>query len=127
MGVAFEPELLERFDALIKSKGYASRSEALRDLARKAIIEAETAEGDARIIGALTILYDHDVPGITARLLELQHHHAEVLSTMHVHVSEKACLEVLVVRGRSKEVRTLADRIIALKGVKHGELVLTCE
>ncbi|MGQ9582159.1 MAG: nickel-responsive transcriptional regulator NikR [Thermoplasmatota archaeon] len=126
VGVAFEPELLRRFDDLIRAKGYASRSEALRDLARRAIIESETAQGDAIVIGTLTILYDHEVRGIMSRLLELQHHHhSEVLSTMHIHVSERACLEVLVVRGRSNRVRALADRIRALKGVKHGELVLT--
>lgn len=125
VGVAFEPELLREFDGLIRAKGYASRSEALRDLARRAIIESETAQKDAPVIGALTILYDHEVRGITSRLLELQHRHAEVLSTMHLHVSERACLEVLVVRGRSNGVRALADRIRALRGVKHGELVLT--
>jgi CopG family nickel-responsive transcriptional regulator len=126
VGVAFEPELLRDFDSLIRDKGYASRSEALRDLARRSIIESAIRDDNASVIGTLTIIYDHDAPGVTDRLLHLQHHHHDdIMTTMHIHVDESSCLEVLIVRGRSRAVRTLADNIKALKGVKHGELVVT--
>ena len=126
VGVAFEPELLRDFDLLIRDKGYASRSEALRDLARRSIIESAIRDDNASVIGTLTIIYDHDAPGVTDRLLHLQHHHHDdIVTTMHIHVDESSCLEVLIVRGRSRAVRTLADNIKALKGVKHGELVVT--
>ena len=126
VGVAFEPELLRDFDMMIRKKGYASRSEAVRDLVRRSIIETAVKDDDSEVIGTLTIIYDHDASGVTDRLLELQHHHHEqILTTTHIHLDEHNCLEVLIVRGRSRAVRTLADNIKALKGVRHGELVVT--
>jgi len=126
VGVSLDPGLLERFDALVAEKGYASRSEALRDLVRKALIESEAEPAEADVIGTLTMIYDHHVADVTDRLLHIQHdHHAEIQSTTHVHVDHRYCLEVLIVRGRSGEIRALADNILAVKGVKHGELVVT--
>jgi CopG family nickel-responsive transcriptional regulator len=126
VGVSFEPELLEKFDKLIKTKGYTNRSEAIRDLVRKALIEEGVQEAKGEVIGTLTIIYDHDVGDVTDKLLHIQHHHhGEISSTTHIHVDEHICLEVLVVRGRSKNVKVLADNIKAIKGVKHGELVTT--
>lgn len=126
VGVSFEPELLDRFDALIKTKGYTNRSEAIRDLVRKSLIESEVEDEKGDVIGTLTIIYDHDEANVANRLLHIQHHHhSEISSTTHIHVDEQTCLEVLVVRGRGDDVRELADNIKAIKGVKHGELVLT--
>jgi CopG family nickel-responsive transcriptional regulator len=128
VGVAFEPELLRDFDILIRKKGYASRSEAVRDLVRRSIIESAVRDDNSEVIGTLTIVYDHDAGGVTDRLLELQHHHHdEIMTTTHIHLDEDKCLEVLIVRGRSRAVRTLADNIKALKGVRHGELVVTAD
>ena len=126
VGVSFEPELLVKFDGLIKKKGYTNRSEAIRDLVRKSLIEAEIKTEKGTVIGTLTIIYDHEVGDVANRLLHLQHHHhSEISSTTHIHIDEHTCLEVLVVRGKAKDVRKLADNINALKGVKHGELVIT--
>jgi CopG family nickel-responsive transcriptional regulator len=126
VGVSFEPELLIKFDGLIKKKGYTNRSEAIRDLVRKSLIEAEIKTEKGTVIGTLTIIYDHEVGDVTNRLLHLQHHHhSEISSTTHIHIDEHTCLEVLVVRGKAKDVRKLADNINALKGVRHGELVIT--
>jgi len=125
-GVSLEPELLKKFDKLIKKKGYGSRSEAIRDLVRKSLIVSEIEAEKGDVIGTLTIIYDHDVGDVTDRLLHLQHrHHSEISSTTHIHVDEHTCLEVLVVRGKAMNVRRLADNIKAIKGVKHGELVIT--
>jgi len=126
IGVSLEPDLLAKFDVLIMKKGYTNRSEAIRDLVRKSLIEAKVRSPTGNVIGTITILYDHDLGNVTDRLLHLQHHHhSEIQSTTHIHVDEHNCLEVLVVRGKAAEITELADQIKALKGVKHGELVLT--
>jgi CopG family nickel-responsive transcriptional regulator len=125
VGVSFEPELLSSFDALIREKNYASRSEALRDLVRESLAKSEMGSGSGPVMGTLTILYDHDASGLSHRLVHVQHeHHAEVMSTLHVHVDEKNCLEVLLIKGERSDVKQLADKIRALKGVALGELVL---
>ena len=126
VGVSFEPELLEKFDNLIKAQGYTNRSEAIRDLVRKAIIDSDIKAEKGEVIGTLTIVYDHHVGDVTNKLMHIQHHHhSETEFTTHIHVDEKTCLEVLVVRGRASRVRKLADNIRAIKGIKTGELVLT--
>ncbi|UCE36687.1 MAG: nickel-responsive transcriptional regulator NikR [Thermoplasmata archaeon] len=126
VGVSFEPELLKKFDALIWEKGYSSRSEAIRDLVRKSILDSEVKDERSDVIGTLTIIYDHDVGDVTNKLLHIQHHHhSEISSTTHLHIDEHLCLEVLVVKGKAKDVRALSDNIKAVKGVKHGELVIT--
>lgn len=126
VGVSFEPELLEKFDTLIKAKGYTNRSEAIRDLVRKSIIESHIESGDEDVMGTLTIIYDHDVGDVTNQLQHFQHFHlSEIIATTHVHVEKHTCLEVVVVRGKSRSIMKLADHIRAIKGVKHGELVTT--
>jgi CopG family nickel-responsive transcriptional regulator len=126
VGVSFEPELLKSFDTLVRSKGYSSRSEAIRDLIRRALIEDLTEKGPGEVIGTLTYIYDHHEGEVNNRLLDLQHgHHEEILFTTHVHMDHEMCLEVLIVKGVSSRVRDLADNIRAIKGVKHGELVIT--
>ncbi len=127
VGVSFEPDLLKKFDAFIKKRGYTNRSEAIRDLVRKYMIEEDIkTEENEEIIGTLTILYDHDIGDVSNRLLHLQHHHhSEILYTTHVHIDEHRCLEVIVVKGKVKKVKKLADNIIAIRGVKHGKLVIT--
>ncbi len=123
-GISIPPHLLEKFDEIIDEKGYANRSEAIRDMIRDRLITEHQDEG--RVIGTLTILYDHDVRGVMEKLTNLQHHHfSEVSSTMHVHVDEHTCLEVIVVEGEADTVRKFANTLIATKGVKHGKLVLT--
>lgn len=126
VGVAFEPELLRKFDDMIKGMGYASRSEAVRDVVRKAIIESEINAEKGDVMGTITIIYDHRAGNVTDRLLRLQHHHqSEIISTTHIHASRRMCLEVIVVRGKAEDVKNLAGRLRATKGVKHGKLVMT--
>jgi CopG family transcriptional regulator, nickel-responsive regulator len=126
VGVSFEPELLTKFDGLIKKMGYTNRSEAIRDLVRKEIIEQSIQEEEAEVIGTLTILYDHHTGDVTDKLLHLQHHHHDEISfTTHIHIDERMCLEILVIRGNSKHVQQLAENVKALKGVKHGQLAIT--
>jgi CopG family transcriptional regulator, nickel-responsive regulator len=126
VGVSFDQKLLSEFDKLVQTKGYSSRSEAIRDLIRKALIEAQVEEGLGEVIGTLTYVYNHHETGVNNKLLELQHgHHHEILFTTHVHMDHDMCLEILIVKGQTKKVRELGDSIKAIKGVKHGELVIT--
>lgn len=125
-GVSIEPELLKKFDNMIKKEGYKSRSEKIRDLIRKDIVREEIKNPDLEAIGTLTILYDHHASNVTNKLLDLEHkHHDEIISTTHIHIDSERCLEVLVIEGKMREIQKLADKIKALKGVKQGELVIT--
>ena len=126
VGVSFEPGLLEQFDDLIKAKGYTNRSEAIRDLVRKALVDEQVKLGTGEVIGTLTYIYNHHEGDVNRRLMNLQHdHHTEILFTTHVHMSHEMCLEVLIVKGKSGNVTSLTDNIKAIKGVKHGEMVIT--
>ena len=125
-GVSIKPELLDKFDKNIKKKGYNNRSEALRDIIRKSIIKEDTIAPNSEVMGTLTMIYDHHEGTLTNKLLDLQHeHHNEILSTTHIHMDHHNCLEVLVLKGKTGEIKKLADNIKALKGIKHGELVIT--
>jgi len=123
VGVSFEPELLRRFDRLMRKKGYSNRSQAIGDILRRTLMDSELESGTGEVVASLTIVYDHEA-GVTEKLLDLQHgHHHGISSTTHIHVDSHTCLEVLVLKGHAAAVRELADRIRAVKGVKYGELV----
>lgn len=127
-GVSIGKGLLDRFDSLIGLKGYTNRSEAIRDLIRDRLDEVELQDRtDARrAVGTITIVYDHHTRELGDRLTDIAHeHHELILSSMHAHLTHSSCLEVIIVRGCGKEIRAFADRIISLKGVVHGELMLT--
>jgi len=125
-GVSIEPDLLKKFDKIIKKKGYTNRSEAIRDLLRKNLIREKNKNPDAESIGTLTMIYDHHTGNLTNKLLNLQHDHTkEILSTTHIHIDHNNCLEVLVLKGKTGKIQKLADNIKSLKGIKHGELVIT--
>ena len=124
--ISVPPDLLSQFDEVSAGKGYASRSEAVRDALRDYLVAhdwaADGQEGD--VVGSITLVYDHAVRGLRTELLDRQHRrHAHVLSSMHVHLDERNCLEVVLVRGDRKELAALADDLISLRGVKHGRLV----
>ena len=126
IGIALDSELLERFDRSIAQRGYTNRSEAFRDLIRDRLVSEQTAIPDAIVVGTVTLIYDHHAHGVTEKLTELQHaHHQLIVSTSHAHLDYDSCLEVLIVHGKSSLVEQLADRLIGLKGVQHGRLVMT--
>jgi len=119
-GVAMERGLLERFDALSESKGYANRSEALRDLVRKDL-DDDAWRQDRMICATVTLVYDHHVRELTERLTEIQHDYgAAIIATLHVHLDHHHCMEVIATRGPSREIKALADRLIGVKGVVSG-------
>ena len=125
-GVSMDENLLQRFDTLISRKGYANRSEAMRDLIREHLVEEEWREKGREMIGTITIVYNHHTRGLSDTLIDLQHHfHNLVVSTMHLHLDEDNCLEVLVVKGKVDKIKSIADKLISTRGVKHGKLTMT--
>lgn len=127
-GVSIENDLLENFDRLIVTRGYATRSEALRDLIRDSLVQSrlEGQPKETEALGSLTLVYDHHAHDLTGQMNELQHgHHQLVVSVLHVHISHDDCMEVIVLRGQAGKIRALADSLLSLKGVKHGKLFLT--
>jgi len=124
-GVSLEHDLLARFDQAIRQKGYQNRSEAIRDLIRDHLVGEEVDENRI-VVGSLTFVYDHHRPHLSEKLIEAQHRAGgKVLAATHVHLDHHNCLEVIILKGRSGEVRELGDRILSFRGVKHGRLVMT--
>ena len=125
-GVSLDNVLLERFDSLIAKKGCANRSEAIRDLIRDSLVMEEWETSTSETVGSITIVYSHDTRELTDTLTDLQHHyHNAIISSMHIHLDEHNCLEVIVVKGKARDIKAIADRLIGTKGVKHGKLSAT--
>ncbi|CAN5295109.1 nickel-responsive transcriptional regulator NikR [soil metagenome] len=126
-GVSIEQDLLENYDRLIAERGYATRSEALRDLIRDALIQRKIeSDLNTQVLGSLTLVYDHHASNLLQEMAHVQHDfHEVVLSVMHIHVSHTDCMEILAVRGLVAEIVGLADKLLSLKGIKNGKLFLT--
>ena len=125
-GVSLDESLLGKFDQLTRRKGYTNRSEAIRDLIRDSLVQAEWEVGTGETIGTITIVYSHHTREISDTLAHLQHrYYSSIVSTTHIHLDEHNCLEVLIVRGKGEEIREIGNRLIGARGVKHGKLSLT--
>lgn len=126
-GVSIEQDLLENFDRLIAERRYATRSEALRDLIREALIQQKIeTEDETSALGSLTLIYDHHASNLLQEMAQLQHDfHELILSVMHLHVSHNDCMEVIALHGKVAEIVKLANGLLSLKGIKHGKLFLT--
>ena len=126
-GVSIEQDLLENYDRLIAERGYATRSEALRDLIREALIQQKIEmKSDTQALGSLTLVYDHHASNLLQEMTGIQHDfHELILSVMHLHVNHNDCLELIALRGAVAEIVALANGLLSLKGIKHGKLFLT--
>ncbi len=125
-GVALDSDLLKRFDRQIRNEGYENRSEAFRDLIRDRLNDASLQSGHTFVVGAVTLIYDHHSRLLPDKLMELQHeYHEVIISTVHSHLDHDMCLEVVVVKGALSKVQELGNRLIGLKGVQHGKLVMS--
>jgi CopG family nickel-responsive transcriptional regulator len=119
-GVSIGRDLLDRFDALVAERGFASRSEAFRDLIRGSLVEEEWRKG-SEVAGAITLVYDHHKKDLINRLTDLQHDAQDlIVSTQHIHLDHNHCLEIIAVRGHAPQVRRLADALRSVKGVLQG-------
>lgn len=126
-GVSLDHHLLDGFDRHIERRKYTNRSEALRDLIRDQLVSQEwTGEADKESVATITFVYDHHVRDLSGKLTHIQHDfQGHILAGMHVHLDHNHCLEVLVVKGKGSQIRTVADALVSVKGVKHGKLTMT--
>jgi CopG family nickel-responsive transcriptional regulator len=127
IGVSISDSLLKRFDEIIAQRGYSSRSEGIRDAIRNYIADYEwmSAEEGERI-GVITILYDHHQRGLSETLTSIQHDFNDIIRvSVHLHLDHHNCLEAILVKGDAKRVKTMAERMMALRGVKQVKLTTT--
>ena len=124
--ITMPENLLGELDDYAKRRGTRqNRSEALRDIVREHLVDDALRVPDEVVAGSITMVYDHHTPGLAAQLDKIQHrHHAEVVSTMHVHLDHDTCLEIVAVRGQGRIIANMADCMLGLKGVRQGKL--TC-
>jgi CopG family transcriptional regulator, nickel-responsive regulator len=123
---SLENTLLEAFDRSNSARGYSTRSEAIRDLIRDRLVREEASAAGGEQVAVVTMVYDHHARELAARLIDKQHHHhGLVVSTLHIHLGERHCLEVSVLRGPAHEVRHLGEELLSTKGVLHGEMTFT--
>jgi CopG family nickel-responsive transcriptional regulator len=120
IGVTFPPELLKDFDEIIGKMGYESRSKAIQDAVRLYVSERKWVKEENTVqTGVILMVYDHDVKGLESELTESQHQHSALISsTMHIHISERDCLEAIAVKGKGSEIRELSDELATRRGVK---------
>ena len=124
-GVSLEKTLLDRFDVLIRAKQYTTRSEALRDLIRRELVDKEW-QGGRDVAGAITLIYDHHKRDVLIRVMDMQHDFQEaIISTQHIHLDHHNCLEIVAARGKAEEVQRLADALRSIKGVRHATLSMS--
>ena len=111
---------------MTREKSYENRSLAIADMIRAQLVEHRQKFGNEEIAGTITLVYDHHKMHVQETLTDIQHdHHDVILSTVHVHLDHHNCLEVLLVKGKARLIRGIADALIAAKGVKHGKLTVT--
>lgn len=129
IGVSLDKNLLLMFDKLIARQGYQNRSEAIRDLIRQQLSGEKLQHPKAKAVGAVFLVYDHDSTKLMQKLTDLQHSHIlQTISSMHIHLDEHSCLEVIVLRGQVGEINKMADSLLSMKGVKLGQTnLLTTE
>ena len=124
-GVSLERDLLKRFDQRNREKRYANRSEALRDLIREDLVKKEWQE-NKEVSGAITLIYDHHKRELLDKITDIQHDFQKlIISTQHIHLDYDNCLEIVAIRGKSKDAQRLAETLRAIKGVKHGTLSMS--
>ena len=125
-GVSLDAELLTKFDALCRTRGCPSRSEALRDVIRDELVEETLQSDQAEAAGVLTLIYDHHLPDLARKLTARQHdHHDAIVATLHVHLDHHHCLETLVLKGNAGSLRALAAELRAIRGVTHSTFSIT--
>jgi CopG family nickel-responsive transcriptional regulator len=125
IGISLETELLSTFDKLIAKQGYRSRSEAIRDLIRQQLSQQRLNNPKAEAVAGVFLVYDHHATKLTNKLIALQHSHIlQVISSLHVHLGEHDCLEIIVLRGRVGQINEMGENLLSLKGVKLGRINL---
>jgi len=125
IGVSLDKELLSMFDQLIGTQGYSNRSEAIRDLIRERLSQKQLSKPTAKAVAGIFLVYDHHSTTLSNKLIDLQHNHLlHVIASTHIHLDHHNCLEVIILKGKVKEIQELADQMASLKGVKLSRVNL---
>lgn len=125
-GVSLDSDLLKKFDNLIKGKGYKNRSEAIRDLIREELVSKEWGDKNKETVGIFSLVYDHHQNELSNVLNNIQHNSLDIIrSSTHVHINHHNCLEVIILKGKSSEIKKITDELASTKGIKHGKLIMT--
>ncbi len=123
--LAIDVDLLAKFDAWMASRGYTNRSEAMRDMIRSALVEHEWANPKANMVAVVSVIFDHAARHLAQEVTEIQHKdHNCILCSQHVHLDHHNCLEVILMQGKARQLRHVANAIVATRGVKAGKLTL---
>ena len=124
-GVSLESELLEALDNYVVENNFPNRSQAIRQLIERNLVERKW-QCNHQVAGAITLVYDHHKRDLGRKIADIQHDFfKEILATQHFHLSHETCMEIIAVRGQAKRLTELSDKLISLKGVRHGKLVMT--
>ncbi|MED3549660.1 nickel-responsive transcriptional regulator NikR [Cytobacillus praedii] len=124
-GVSMEAHLLRKFDRLVMQKGYVNRSEAVRDLVRDALVQQSWEKEDQTVAGSIVLFYNHHQRNLLDELTKIQHDmHDNILATTHFHLDHSSCLELIIVKGKAKEIRLLSNKLTILKGVEYGKFTV---
>lgn len=125
ISLSFEPDLLKNLDRYCREKHYPTRSEAVRDLVRRALVAEAWQKGDKEVVGVVSLVFDHDKRDVNNKLTGQQHkQHDLIISSTHVHLNHHDCLEVILMRGKPAEIKKMADTMLAMPGVKSGGLTM---
>ncbi len=124
-GVSLEKEFLDSLDDYILQNKLSNRSQAIRQLINRNLVMKKWASNDI-VAGSVTLVYDHHKRNLSSRLTNIQHdHHELILSLQHFHLDHSLCMEIIAVKGRASEIIELADKLIAVKGINHGQITMT--
>ena len=124
-GVSLEEDILEALDEFVKDNGFANRSQALRFFVEKNVAEKKWQCGNV-VAGTIVVMYDQSKKEISNRIAEIQQHYQDViLSSSQYYLNEDFCLHIATVTGMARRLTELSDRLITIKGIKHGKLVMS--
>ncbi|HUX58222.1 MAG TPA: nickel-responsive transcriptional regulator NikR [Bacteroidales bacterium] len=123
--ISLEEELLKELDLFARDNRFVNRSQALRHLIEKNIVEKKW-QCNNMVAGAIVMTYDHHKKDIITKSNDIQHNYFDViLSLQHFHLSHEICLEIIAVKGVAKKLTELSDKLISIKGIKHGKLIMS--
>ena len=124
-GVSLDKDLLKALDEFVIENSLPNRSQAIRHLVEKNIVEKKW-HCNQIVAGAIVMLYDHHKGDVTTKSNDIQHEYFDViLSSQHFHLSHDNCLEIIAVKGTADRLTRLSDKLIGIKGIIHGKLVMS--
>ena len=124
-GVSLESELLEALDNYVVENHFPNRSQAIRQLIERNLVERKW-QCNNQVAGAITLVYDHHKRDLGRKITDIQHDYfKEILAVTHFHLSHETCMEIVAVKGQASRLTELSDKLISLKGMQHGKLVMT--